>query len=136
MAPARLLKFPSQYPLACSGRKSWGQKTTPQSNLADRRIACPVGRTLCGSSAINAMIFMRAHSSDFGAWHSQLGEEWAPDRLDEAFGAIEQMTGMLDQSLPELHEVTEDLMECIGQSVPRHRRLEQPRLGFGPFVRC
>jgi len=130
------LKVPSQYPLAFSGRHSWGHTTTPQSNLTNRRIALPVGRTLGGSSAINAMIFMRAHGSDFDAWHSVLGEEWSPHRMEEAFRAIEQVTGMLDQALPELHEVMEDLMECIGQSVPRHRRLEQPRLGVGPFVRC
>ena len=130
------LKVPSQYPLAFSGRHSWGHTTTPQSNLTNRRIAIPVGRTLGGSSAINAMIFMRAHGSDFDAWHSVLGEEWSPHRMEEAFRAIEQVTGMLDQALPELHEVTEDLMECIGQSVPRHRRLEEPRLGVGPFVRC
>ena len=130
------LKIPSQYPLAFSGGYSWGHTTTPQSNLANRRIAMPVGRTLGGSSAINAMIFMRAHASDFQAWYSMLGEAWSPHRMEEAYRAIEQVTGMLDQALPELHEVTKDLMECIGQSVPRHRRLDEPRLGVGPFVRC
>ena len=136
LATSLHLKIPSQYPLAFTGRHSWGHTTTPQSNLANRKIAIPVGRTLGGSSAINAMIFMRAHASDFDAWHSQLGEAWAPHRVDEAFGAIEQITGVFDQTLPELHEVTKDLMECIGQSVTRHRRLEQPKLGVGPFIRC
>lgn len=130
------LKIPSQYPLAFTGRHSWGHTTTPQSNLANRRISMPVGRTLGGSSAINAMIFMRAHASDFQAWYSMLGEEWSPLRMEEAFRAIEQLTGIVDQAIPDLHEVTKDLMECIGQSVPRHRRLDEPRLGVGPFVRC
>lgn len=130
------LKVPSQYPLAFHGRHSWGHTTVAQPNLANRRIAIPVGRTLGGSSAINAMIWLRGHVSDFRSWQSKLGSDWCPDQVERAYHAIEQATGILETPAPSLHEVIECFLEGAGQSVPVHKRLEGPQIGVGPFVRC
>ena len=47
---------------------NWGFKTVPQPELNFRRTYQPRGRTLGGSSAINAMIYTRGHASDYDAW--------------------------------------------------------------------
>ena len=130
------LKLPSQYPFAFEGRHSWGNSSIAQPRLANRRIALPVGRTLGGSSAINAMILIRGHASDFQKWHSKLGEDWSPDAVSEAFRAIEKSIGILDQAFPPLHNVIADFLQHVGSSVPKHQRLEEPKIGVGPFVRC
>ena len=47
-------------------------ETVPQSGLNGRKGYQPRGRCLGGSSAINAMIYTRGHSSDYDHW-AQLG---------------------------------------------------------------
>ena len=53
----------------------WAYYTTPQTELADRPVAWPRGRVLGGSSAINAMVYMRGDLRDYAAW----GPGWCPD---------------------------------------------------------
>ena len=53
----------------------WAYYTTPQTELADRPVAWPRGRVLGGSSAINAMVYMRGDLLDYTAW----GPGWCPD---------------------------------------------------------
>lgn len=50
----------------------WGYYSEPQEGLNGRRLFMPRGKTLGGSSAINAMIYIRGHRSDFDHW-SDLG---------------------------------------------------------------
>lgn len=58
------LKVPVRYPEAFGSEYDWRYATTPQPHLANRRIPLPAGKTLGGSSAINAMIYLRAHATD------------------------------------------------------------------------
>ena len=51
-----------------SDRFDWGYQTLPEPHLEDRRIPCPRGRVLGGSSSINAMGFVRGHPADFDGW--------------------------------------------------------------------
>lgn len=48
--------------------ENWGYVTTPQSNLDGRAIDIARGRVLGGSSAVNAMIYIRGNPLDFDAW--------------------------------------------------------------------
>ncbi len=58
----------------------WNFETEPQSNLNNRRLYQPRGKMLGGSSSMNAMIYMRGHSTDYDRW-SELGNDgW---RFDE-----------------------------------------------------
>jgi choline dehydrogenase-like flavoprotein len=47
---------------------NWAYETEPQAGLDGRRGYQPRGRVLGGSSAINAMIYMRGHKSDYDDW--------------------------------------------------------------------
>ena len=51
---------------------NWAFETVPQPGLGGRRGYQPRGRMLGGSSAINAMIYMRGHRSDYDRW-AELG---------------------------------------------------------------
>jgi choline dehydrogenase-like flavoprotein len=48
--------------------RNWAFQTVPQAGLAGRRGYQPRGKTLGGSSSINAMIYMRGHPTDYDDW--------------------------------------------------------------------
>ncbi len=54
----------------------WAYETTPQPNLEGRRLYWPRGRTLGGSSSINAMIYIRGVPADYDGWVEQGASGW------------------------------------------------------------
>ncbi len=46
----------------------WRLPTLPEPALAGRRVPCPRGRTLGGTSAMNGMIYVRGQPEDYDAW--------------------------------------------------------------------
>jgi len=56
---------------------NWAFETEPQPGLGGRRGYQPRGRTLGGSSAINAMIYTRGHPSDYDGWAAAGNPGWA-----------------------------------------------------------
>ncbi|NGY04277.1 GMC family oxidoreductase [Solimonas terrae] len=63
--------------LVQDARHNWMFWSEPQPHLGNRRIYCPRGRTLGGSSAINAMCYMRGHAADYDAWAAAGCEGWS-----------------------------------------------------------
>lgn len=55
---------------------NWALKTVPQAGLAGRRGFQPRGKALGGSSAINAMIYMRGHPRDYDDWAAAGNAGW------------------------------------------------------------
>jgi choline dehydrogenase-like flavoprotein len=53
-------------------RSDWMFKTEPEAGLNGRSLNYPRGKTIGGSSAINAMIYMRGQAADYDHWR-QLG---------------------------------------------------------------
>lgn len=53
-------------------RADWLFKTEPQPGLGGRALAYPRGKVVGGSSAINAMVYMRGQAADYDGWR-QLG---------------------------------------------------------------
>ncbi|MFN7175959.1 MAG: GMC family oxidoreductase [Thermaurantiacus sp.] len=51
---------------------NWGFWTVPQRQMNGRRLFWPRGRGLGGSSAINGMVYIRGHPSDYDRW-AQIG---------------------------------------------------------------
>jgi choline dehydrogenase len=60
-------------------RVNWRFYTVPQKHLDNRRIWYPQGKTLGGSSAINAMIYIRAQREDYDGWSALGNDGWGYD---------------------------------------------------------
>src|SRR5260370_10263834 len=68
------IAMPVAFPQLFKTKFDWDFASEPEEGLRQRRIYLPRGRTLRGSSAINAMIYIRGNAADFDGW----GEEGAP----------------------------------------------------------
>jgi choline dehydrogenase len=62
------IRIPAAFSKLLKSKFDWGYETTPQESLDGRRIFFPRGKTLGGSSAINAMMHIPGHPADFDAW--------------------------------------------------------------------
>ncbi|MEM6677279.1 MAG: choline dehydrogenase [Pseudomonadota bacterium] len=58
-------------------RYDWGYRAEPEPALNNRRLACPRGRVIGGSSSINGMVYVRGHARDFDHWADQGAVGWA-----------------------------------------------------------
>ncbi|WP_299867831.1 GMC family oxidoreductase N-terminal domain-containing protein [uncultured Hoeflea sp.] len=56
---------------------NWAFETVPQPGLNGRKGYQPRGRALGGSSAINAMLYVRGHPSDYDDWAAQGCDGWS-----------------------------------------------------------
>lgn len=65
------------YPMA-NPRYSWQYQSEPEPFMNGRRIHCPRGKTLGGSSSINGMVYVRGHALDYEGWALQSGmQDWS-----------------------------------------------------------
>ena len=63
------------YPMA-SDRFNWGYHSEPEPELDGRRISCPRGKGLGGTSSINGMVYVRGNPQDFEEWEASGAEGW------------------------------------------------------------
>jgi choline dehydrogenase len=52
---------------------NWGFESEAEPELRGRRLHCPRGKVLGGSSSINGMVFVRGHPRDFDHWEEEHG---------------------------------------------------------------
>ena len=60
--------------LAKNRRLNWNYETEPEPSLQQRRLWWPRGKTLGGSSSINAMCYVRGVPADYDAWAAATGD--------------------------------------------------------------
>ena len=58
-------------------RYDWGYYSEPEPHLGGRRLACPRGKVIGGSSSINGMVYVRGHAQDFDHWEEMGARGWA-----------------------------------------------------------
>ena len=63
------------------GLNTWRFETEPQPGLNGRRGFQPRGKTLGGSSSINAMVYVRGHRSDYDHWAALGNPGWDYDSV-------------------------------------------------------
>ena len=65
-----LIHMPAGFTKLTGEDVNWGFKTAPQKHVNQREMHYPQGRTLGGSTSINAMIYIRGHRLDYDEWES------------------------------------------------------------------
>jgi choline dehydrogenase len=67
------ISLPAGYPKLFRSRYDWNYVTLPQERAAGRPVYWPRGKVLGGSSAINAMIYLRGSRTDYDSWRDEYG---------------------------------------------------------------
>lgn len=55
----------------------WGYESEPEPHLGGRKLACPRGKVIGGSSSINGMVYVRGHAKDFDHWAESGADGWS-----------------------------------------------------------
>ena len=58
-------------------RYSWMYESEPEPGLGGRRLHCPRGKVLGGSSSINGLVYVRGNPADFDGWQEQGAQGWS-----------------------------------------------------------
>lgn len=136
-----LVRIPIMGAAMISGRpkiNNWAFDTEPQKELNNRKGYQPRGRALGGSSAINAMLYVRGHPTDYDDW-ANLGcdgwdwqsvlpyfrksenNQWGADDLHGGGGPLQ----VRDQSAP--RAVTQAFVEaCATQKIRPNKDFNGP----------
>lgn len=81
---------PGRWVSLMGSKYDWGYTTEPEPGLQNRRIAFPRGKGHGGSSAVNAMTFIRGHQFCFDKWERLGNPGWGYDALLPIFKKSER----------------------------------------------
>ncbi|MDZ3991223.1 choline dehydrogenase [Pseudomonas sp. Teo4] len=73
-----IIQMPSAFSLPMNTKKyNWHYETVAEPHLDGRRLHCPRGKVLGGSSSINGLVYIRGHACDFDEWESLGAKNWS-----------------------------------------------------------
>lgn len=71
------IQMPTALSIPMNSKKyAWQFETEAEPFLNDRRMHCPRGKVLGGSSSINGMVYVRGHARDFDEWQLAGANNW------------------------------------------------------------
>ncbi len=71
------IQMPTALSIPMNTKKyAWQFETQPEPFLDNRRMHCPRGKVLGGSSSINGMVYVRGHAKDFDEWQQHGAQQW------------------------------------------------------------
>lgn len=85
-----LIHMPVGFTKLTSPSVNWGFETVPQPQLNNRELWYPQGRTLGGSTSINAMIYIRGQREDYETWASLGNDDWGYEQVLPFFRRAER----------------------------------------------
>ena len=90
-----ILKMPAAFAYAINDPAfDWGYIGEPEPYIENRRLDCPRGKVVGGSSSINAMCFVRGHAGDYERWAAETGfKTWSYDNCLPYFRKMEKFSG-------------------------------------------
>ena len=71
------IQIPLESPNLPRSEVDWGYFSEPEPYLNNRKIFCPRGKVLGGSSSINSMIYIRGNHHDYDHWQSLGNPGWS-----------------------------------------------------------
>ena len=90
------LRMPSAFYMPIGNRRfDWCYETEPEGELNDRKISCPRGRVLGGSSSINGMVYVRGHPSNYDDWEKLGAQSWCYEAVLPYFKKAQTMDGFI-----------------------------------------
>ena len=110
--------------------------TVPQAHLGGRRLECPVGRVVGGSSSVNAMMHVPGSPSVFDDWSASGLPGWSAAELAPCFAAVIGEAGLIPVCPPPfLAPFSRAFLEgCAEEGLAFVPRLSGDRAGTcGPF---
>lgn len=75
------IHIPGGYPQLHGSSADWALWTEPQAALMNRKLYVPRGKTLGGSSATNAMAYVRGNPQDYDEWAALGNDGWDYDSV-------------------------------------------------------
>jgi choline dehydrogenase len=71
------IQMPTALSIPMNSQKyAWQYYTQPEPFLNGRKMHCPRGKVIGGSSSINGMVYVRGHAKDFDEWHDLGATDW------------------------------------------------------------
>ena len=71
------IQMPTALSIPMNTKKyAWQFETEAEPYLDNRRMHCPRGKVLGGSSSINGMVYVRGHARDFDEWQQEGAKDW------------------------------------------------------------
>jgi choline dehydrogenase len=92
-----LIHMPVGFTKLTGPKVNWGFETVPQPTLNDRRMWYPQGRTLGGSTSINAMIYIRGNRQDYETWAALGNDDWGYEQVLPFFRQAERNERLNDR---------------------------------------
>lgn len=102
-----------------TGRHHWHYASTPQKHLNDRVIPLYAGKTLGGSSSVNAMLYIRGARKDYDDWAAAGNEGWSYDDMLPYFRSTMHQT----RGESAAHGVGGELWVSDAPNLPNHNLL-------------
>jgi choline dehydrogenase len=89
-----LIQMPAALSIPMNMRRyDWGYRTEPEPGLDGRRLACPRGKVIGGSSSINGMVYVRGHAMDYDGWEAMGAVGWGYRHVLPYFMRLEASHG-------------------------------------------
>jgi choline dehydrogenase len=85
----KFIRIPAGFAKLFRSDMDWDYQTEPQKELDGRQIYWPRGKTLGGSSSMNAMMWVRGFAADYDEWAEHAGEQWNYANVEKYFRRIE-----------------------------------------------
>ena len=84
---------PSMFPYLFKSDADWEYYTVPQDEMHGRKLYHPRGKTVGGTSALNAQIYNRGNAWDYDNWASLGNEGWSYEEMLPVFKRAEDFQG-------------------------------------------
>ncbi len=92
-----LIQMPAALAIPMNSKTyNWGYRSEPEPHLNGRRLQCPRGKVLGGSSSINGLVYVRGHALDFDRWEEEGAKGWGYRHVLPYFRRAESFRGGAD----------------------------------------
>lgn len=139
--------IPAAFSQLYKSEVDWFYETEPQPNVNNREMFWPRGKTLGGSSSINAMIYQRGNPADYDGWAELGNEEWGWEDMLPYFKKAQNQERGLSTSmhghggplnvadLRNIHPLSKAFVDAaVEAGYPRNNDFNDGHQeGFGPY---